>query len=342
MKTVIVYGERGMYAGWPANHGSWQWGDEFLVGFMRGRYGDENSYHNICEPYQKMLARSLDGGETWVIETPNVDFEAEVVSPSPPFDLGNSIIRVCGYYDTGGERCCSEGGFYLSRDRGHTWAGAYAFTGADELFESPMRGTSRTCVLGNLVFVSTMKDGEWATDKSYCLIHDGVRFHLRGVICSDEFRAVMPSVALVEGRIVATLRRRGNQSCWIDAFGSDDDGKTWSLLSKVWSERRHNGNPPALAAIKDKLYCAFGHRQTKSICLRESRDGGKTWSGALVVNRGDTSDVGYPRLFVRSDGSLVCVYYCSVNGEEQSIRATIMSADDLSVLKSFPGAKVTT
>lgn len=30
----VVFREEGMFAGWPSNHGAWQWGDEFLVGFM--------------------------------------------------------------------------------------------------------------------------------------------------------------------------------------------------------------------------------------------------------------------------------------------------------------------
>lgn len=33
-----VYTELDIYAGWPANHGAWQWGNEFLVGFLRGKY----------------------------------------------------------------------------------------------------------------------------------------------------------------------------------------------------------------------------------------------------------------------------------------------------------------
>ncbi len=31
-RIVIVYKEDGRYGGWPANHGSWNWGDEIVVG----------------------------------------------------------------------------------------------------------------------------------------------------------------------------------------------------------------------------------------------------------------------------------------------------------------------
>jgi hypothetical protein len=35
-RHIVVYKEPGRYAGWPANHGSWQWGNEIVVGFEVG------------------------------------------------------------------------------------------------------------------------------------------------------------------------------------------------------------------------------------------------------------------------------------------------------------------
>src|SRR6058998_401968 len=150
MKHVTVYQESGIYAGWPANHGAWQWGDEFLVGFIRGRYG-RGGRHNIVPPLEKVLARSKDGGESWTLEIPNVDFEAKTIEPAPGFDLEKSIIRVCGRYNRGGEKCHEAGGFYISSDQGKTWIGAFGFNlpqSSSYLF------TGRTRTLGNLVFVS--------------------------------------------------------------------------------------------------------------------------------------------------------------------------------------------
>lgn len=37
-RHVRVYFERGMFGGWPANHGIWSWGNEILVGFGMGYY----------------------------------------------------------------------------------------------------------------------------------------------------------------------------------------------------------------------------------------------------------------------------------------------------------------
>ena len=63
----------GRFAGWPANHGIWSWGDEILVGFSRGIYKDRGRYHNIDHdrPEEFLLARSRDGGATWSVEQPS-------------------------------------------------------------------------------------------------------------------------------------------------------------------------------------------------------------------------------------------------------------------------------
>ena len=72
IKHVTVYRETGRFAGWPANHGMWSWGDEILVGFSRGYYKDRGPYHHINKekPEEFLLARSSDGGTTWAIEQP--------------------------------------------------------------------------------------------------------------------------------------------------------------------------------------------------------------------------------------------------------------------------------
>src|SRR5207249_3525398 len=72
-RHVTVYAEPGRFGGWPANHGLWAWGNEILVGFSRGYYKDLGpERHNIDRerPEEHLLARSLDGGETWTIENP--------------------------------------------------------------------------------------------------------------------------------------------------------------------------------------------------------------------------------------------------------------------------------
>ena len=74
VKQVVVFREPGRFAGWPANHGIWCWGNEVLVGFSRGYHKNlGEGRHNIDreKPEEFLMARSLDGGETWTAEFPN-------------------------------------------------------------------------------------------------------------------------------------------------------------------------------------------------------------------------------------------------------------------------------
>lgn len=310
MDHRVVYAEPRVYAGWPANHGAWQWGDEFLVGFITGKYG-KASMHNVVGQLTKRLARSLDGGETWAVETPNVDFEAMTSSAPPEFSMADSIIRVCGNYDHGGDDCPKGGGFYLSNDKGKTWAGAYAFQGLEDEFSGEMLNTARTCVLGDLVFLSSREQRSWGSDGTLCVRHDGKRFSKVGAIEDPKGRVVMPAAAKVEKRVVVAARRRGGyrQDCWIDSYCSDDGGKTWNEQGRIADTGGDNGNPPALIELDGMLVCAFANRSDKKMQYSISRDGGDSWSPPFVIRDSEYSDIGYPRLFKRSDGRLVCVYY---------------------------------
>jgi hypothetical protein len=300
MQHITVYGEEGIYAGWPANHGAWQWGDEFLVGFIRGKH-NVGGMHNVGGSLEKMLARSLDGGETWAIETPNVDFEGELTELAPAFDLANSIIRVCGGYDHGGESCAKDGGFYISNDRGKTWRGAFSFDGL-ELTEK-LKNTSRTCVLEDFVFLSIARRHHWGSDFTICCTHDGKKFVGKSIVCNDDYRAVMPSAASIGERVVVTLRRRGAPRVggWIDAVHSDDDGASWSDPVHVAETGKDNGNPSALIEANGKLYCAYANRTEATVNVMVSENG-ERWLPHLMLRKGVAPDIGYPRLFKRTDG----------------------------------------
>lgn len=325
MKHVTVYAEQGIYAGWPANHGAWQWGDEFLVGFLRGKYNSHASMHKIDQPFEKVQARSLDGGETWAVEKPNLDFEANSISAMPSFDITSSIIRVCGRYDHGGEYCNQMGGFYVSSDKGKSWSGAYGFGGVQETFLDPNHNTSRTCVIDNLVFLSAAIEKHWGSDWVFCVRHNGERFENVGTVCKDDARAVMPAAARIGTRLVVVARRRGSYRYggWIDAFVSDDEGVSWSSPFHVAETGRDNGNPPALVEAQGRLFCALGNRTEKAIEVMTSENG-EAWTGFKTLRKSSKRDIGYPRLFRRSDGQLVCVYYwADGRGDQQHIEATV-------------------
>lgn len=334
----VVFAAPGTYAGWPANHGAWQWGDEFLVGFLRGRFV-RKSMHNIAEPFEKVLARSRDGGRTWAVEVPGVDFECHesAVPPDPPeFDFGgDTIIRCCGVYDHGGDACYEPGGFYLSRDRGRTWSGPFRFAGLESMLEhtADQICTTRTRVLGSLVFMSRGQRLIWGTDSVFCAVHNGRTFEPWGTVLEDDARAVMPAVAVVNRpfagpRIVCVMRRRAGRrrGGWIDSVHSDDAGRTWSKPRQVGVTGGRNGNPPALLTLPDgRLLCVFANRDHGSICAAISMDGGDSWPAALLVLAGSDEhrDVGYPQLFLRSDGVPVVVYYWADDERpQQHIAAT--------------------
>ena len=72
VEHVTVCREPGRFGGWPANHGIWSWDNEILVGFSWGYYKDLGDRHHIDreKPEEHLLARSLDGGQTWTVENP--------------------------------------------------------------------------------------------------------------------------------------------------------------------------------------------------------------------------------------------------------------------------------
>ena len=159
-------------------------------------------------------------------------------------------------------------------------------------------------------------------------------------------RAVMPAVCrLKDGSIVATVRANrvefdakgeGYMAGHVDAYGSADNGKTWSFLSRVGETggAMQNGNPPALVALKDgRIACAYGDRRTARIKIRLSSDGGKTWGDELVARDGyqreeqNESDMGYPRLVTNHENHLVVMYYWGTKEKPQShIAATILTS----------------
>jgi hypothetical protein len=117
---------------------------------------------------------------------------------------------------------------------------------------------------------------------------------------------------------------------WIDAYRSQDNGATWTLLRRVGEAGGWNGNPPALARLRDgRLCCVYGNRTRRQILARLSADGGRTWGQECVLRDDfqsidDEPDLGYPRLTQRPDGRLLTLYYWATKEHpQQHIAATI-------------------
>jgi len=237
--------------------------------------------------------------------------------------------------------------FWYSYDRGHTWKGPHNF--GDLMNDPKLAGkefTARTDYTVNgpddcLVFLSATP-GESGRDFTFTArTTDGGRtFDFVSWIVSptDPHRGVMPTtVRCSDTQLVTVVRRRQGhgQPCWVDAYVSHDNGKSWSFLSKVGDAGVHNGNPPALVRMKDgRLCCVYGNRSRKQMIARLSSDEGATWGPEVIlrddfqVDSFDDRDFGYPRLVQRPNGKLVAIYYWATKDHpQQHIAATIWSPD---------------
>jgi hypothetical protein len=319
---IVVYKEPGRFGGWPANHGIWSWGDEILVGFSAAWFkqmpADRHQYDN-SKPEEPRLARSLDGGRTWSIETPNTLLPPEqggqAVGPmrepmeftSPGFAM---TLRFTGVH-TGPSR------LWFTYDKGKTWRGP---------FEFPMFGrqgiAARTdyIVKGKreaLVFVTASKsNGREGRPLCVHTADGGLTWSIRGWIGDEPpgFSIMPSSLALPDGRILTAVRVKLDQTTdWIDLYESRDEGRNWQLLSKpAGFTGGMSGNPPSLIRLRDGRLClTYGYRG-KPFGIRAvlSRDEGRSWGPEMILRSdGAAWDIGYTRSVQRADGKIVTVYY---------------------------------
>jgi len=332
--NVFVYREPGRFAGWPANNGAWSWGNELLVGFEQGYYKTNRGGHSIDpdRPSRGVLSRSLDGGETWTVEVPEVwpglDLKPTRCPGNLDFANPDFAMRIAGDQ------------FVVSTNRGRAWSGPYAFAGFD------FKLTSRTDYLVQgprdcLVFLSGEQPevtGSNYRDRAFAArtTDGGVSFRFLSWMTGEPLgvRSVMPAtVRTAPNRLVSVMRRKVNVNRrdvnWIEASVSEDNGASWRFLSRVAETDRggNNGNPPALLALTDgRLVVAYGYRSKPfGIRAKLSADGGRTWGEELVLRNDAASwDIGYPRMVLRPDGKIVTLhYYHTSEYPEQHIAATI-------------------
>ena len=346
-KHVKVYYEKGMFGGWPANFGIWNWGDEILVGFAKGYYKDLGpEMHNIDrqKPELHLLARSLDGGETWKIEDPCSTGKGALFVPNhgsyhgiERTDVKLSEIIECKGIDfenpdlaftvrmtntNGGESL-----FWYSSDRGHEWKGPcllpefdtkgtagrtdYIVEGKNDckLFVTAAKSNGKE---GRVMCVKTTDGG-----KSWAFVS------WIGPEPAEGYSIMPASVRLTDSEILVAVRK--NKS--IGAFISSDNGLTWNELTEPVKDTGE-GNPPAMIKMKDGRIClVYGSRKKPfSICAKLSSDKGKTWSDPYILREdGSGRDMGYPRIMQRSDGKIVAIYYFqdAMTGPERYIGCTI-------------------
>jgi hypothetical protein len=346
IKHVTVFQEAGRFAGWPANHGAWSWGDEILVGFEVGyfhRISKDEHAIDYDRPAEHVVARSLDGGETWHLEKPEGlrPPPGEFVAGVPTGTDGKALTNCPGGIDFADPdfiltaRMTSvdagQSRFYTSPDRGHHWDGPYKLpdfgqTGiaarTDYLINGPhdltmfLTAAKRNRLEGRVICVRT-RDGAktWEFESFVC---PEPRWKMD--------YAIMPSsVRLTDGTILTAIRYNHRN----DLYVSHDDGKSWKFLTRPVPKVE---NPPSLIQLKDgRLAITYGHRfKPFGIRARLSGDQGKTWSKEIVLRKdGGCWDLGYPRTVQRPDGKLVTIYYYNENeNRERFIGATIWDAGE--------------
>lgn len=331
---AIVFADEKTFAGWPANGGLWTWdgGKEAAVCFVTGEFTPRQG-HNVVPPYTNVLARTTDGGKSWSIEKPSGFFQPgtpAITLPDEGLDFSSpdlAIRLVCEGYHAGGP---DSGALIVSEDRGKSWRGPFALPRLmpEAIARHRDQVTCRTDYLvvsrnELLLMGSARRKDRGEPDRAFCVrLTDGGRAAERFTWIqpdADHDRTMMSAtVRLGENRLVSAFRVRGTQGDvnWVDAYESRDDGRLWRHLAKIGDCGSHNGNPPAMIALRDgRLFCAYGDRSRRKLFARISADAGRNWGEELVLRDdydGDTAgevDFGYPRAFQSPDGNVNVVYY---------------------------------
>ena len=331
VKHVKVYAVPGRFGGWPANHGIWSWGNEILVGFSAGYYKDRGPYHHIDKqkPEEHLLARSLDGGETWTIENPAEKGAlipvGEALHGVPPPGLKEKPWRDCpgGIDFTHPDFCMTvrmtsahsgPARFYYSTDRGHNWKGPFRLP----TFGQPGLAPRTDYIVDGkheLMLFLTAPKPNGREGRPFCVrTTDGGRTwkFVSWIVANPKGFAIMPStVRLGPRELLTAIRRRSGAKRWIETYRSFDNAQSWRL-DTVPAPDLGEGNPPSLIRLRDGRLClTYGYRaEPFSIRARLSRDNGRTWQPEIILrNDGGGRDLGYPRTVQRPDGKIVTVYY---------------------------------
>lgn len=348
-KHVKVYYEKGRFGGWPANFGMWNWGNEILVGFARGYYKDLGpTRHHIDreKPEEHWFARSLDGGETWSLESPaksgvvmaegdalhgieSPDLSVPEMKPCPGgVDFTHPDFAMTVRMTDIDARTPSK--FFYTYDRGRTWEGPYV------LHDVGVNGiAARTDYIVDgkhecMLFLTAGKS-DGTEGRPFCMrTTDGGKTweFVSWIMPEPEGFGIMPStVRLDENTLLTTIRRREEKNRWIAAYISKNNGQSWEFLNDP-VPTNGEGNPPCLIRLADGRLClTYGVREEPfRIAAKLSNDNGQTWSDEIVLrDDGNDRDIGYCRSVQRPDGKVVTTYYINdkETGPERYIAATI-------------------
>lgn len=345
LRHADVYRETGRFGGWPANHGMWSWGDDFLVGFSRGYHKDlGDQRHNIDRerPEEHLFARSTDGGETWRIENPSATIvpmggslhgitppgltPIEAIERTEPLPFARSGFAMT-FRRIDNHRGPTR--FHVSTDQGRTWSVPYRFprlgTNGIAARTSYIIDDARTCT----TFMTAAKsDGREGRTLCARTTDGGVSWRFLGWIGPepDGFRIMPSGVRISPDELLVVTRRREENHRFLDSWRSVDNGVTWQR-GPIPNPDLGEGNPPSLIRLMDGRLClTYGLRKPPyAICAQFSDNDGHSWSRPVFIRQGGAGrDMGYVQSRERYDGRVVSVYYFQDDrGPERFIGATL-------------------
>lgn len=352
MKSTLIYYDPHHFAGWPANAGMWNWGNEVLVAFHVGSYLPKKKGHHIDErkKIRTVLARSMNGGKNWKIELDNpIDEisrkqpialpEAGIHFSHPDFALKVGTAAVSIHNST----------YIVTYDRGHSWQGPYLLPGAGKNMTARtdyvIEGRS-SCIL----VLSKQTSGipcKALPDRSYAVRTDdgGHTWKKLGFVADKSARSALTNtVRMSDGSFICSISRRYDvvdaselrpakgrfplhSNHWIEIRRSTDGGYHWhtlSVLDMPYSIYSQSSVPSCLGRFPDgRLVIHYAFRgENPRMVARLSKDGGKSWGEEIVLDDDiSDDDIGYPKLAMLPFGTALVVYHsASIERPQQHIK----------------------
>lgn len=333
IEHVKVFYQKDKFAGWPANWGMWNWGNEILVSYTMADHMDRNGHNYDVETAVNQFSRSLDGGETWQVEDA---VERGITEPTwehhissggvEPTTLNEPInFTADDFAFTFRMRNLLDGGtsFYYTYDRGKHWIGPFDLK-VDLPGPEPAGIVSRTDYIidGESQMTAFLTVGFREGDENWRQVacvrttDGGLTWKHLAWIGPAGINSIMPSsVRLDENRILTMIRRTKPPE--MVSFLSEDNGLTWQQQKNPVIVD-NNGHPPTMLKLADgrlSLFYGIRHKETMpdgiGMYVTYSSDEGKTWSQPVQIRGGDgaMADMGYPRSIQRPDGKIVATYY---------------------------------
>lgn len=350
MKSTLIYYNSQHFAGWPSNAGMWNWGNEVLAAFHVGTYLPKKAGHRIDErkEIRTVLARSMDGGQTWRLELDNPLEEISRRKPIPLPEEGILFSHPDFALKVGTAAVTIlNSTFVVTYDRGRTWQGPYLLPTASRLTTARtdyvIEGRSSCTMI--LSKRTTGIPCKVLPDRSYAVHTDdgGKTWQMLGYLADKSARSALTNtVRMSDGSMITSISRRydltpeneskvlqghknqaphGNH--WIEIRRSTDGGKHWRTLSVLdipYSAKSKSSNPSCLGRLPDgRLVIVYAFRgKNPRLVARMSQDGGKTWGEEIVLDGNmNHEDVGYPRLAMLPFGTVLVVYHTASSDKPQ-------------------------